>query len=218
MIKQTILFISLIVFCVNAFSQKAIGDFYFQPKHMFIRVFKHEMELEVWLSDSTEYKLYKTYKICKLSGDFGPKRREGDYQVPEGFYYINDFNPNSQYHLSLGVSYPNQSDKILSPYKSLGGNIYIHGNCVSVGCIAMGDKNIEEIYGLAKTIKGRIDIHIFPINYRYFKSLTYLEEKIKSKPELIEFEQNLFEGYQYFQENEILPEIEFREDGFCNFK
>ena len=218
MIKQTILFISLIVFCVNAFSQKAIGDFHFQPKHMFIRVFKHEMELEVWLSDSTEYKLYKTYKICKLSGDFGPKRREGDYQVPEGFYYINDFNPNSQYHLSLGVSYPNQSDKILSPYKSLGGNIYIHGNCVSVGCIAMGDKNIEEIYGLAKTIKGRIDIHIFPINYRYFKSLTYLEEKIKSKPELIEFEQNLFEGYQYFQENEKLPEIEFREDGFCNFK
>ncbi|MEY4331683.1 MAG: hypothetical protein RLZZ196_421 [Bacteroidota bacterium] len=218
MIKKTILLISLILFCVNVFSQKAIGDFYFQPKHMLIRVFKHEMELEVWLSDSIEYKLYKTYKICKLSGDLGPKRREGDLQVPEGFYYINDFNPNSQYHLSLGVSYPNESDKILSPYRNLGGNIYIHGNCVSVGCIAMGDKNIEEIYGLAKMIKNRIDVHIFPIHYRYLSSLVYFDEKIKKRLDLIEFEQNIFKVYEYFEENNILPKIKVMENGLYSFE
>jgi murein L,D-transpeptidase YafK len=176
------------------------------------------MELEVWLSDSIEYKLYKTYKICKLSGDLGPKRREGDLQVPEGFYYINDFNPNSQYHLSLGVSYPNESDKILSPYRNLGGNIYIHGNCVSVGCIAMGDKNIEEIYGLAKMIKNRIDVHIFPIHYRYLSSLVYFDEKIKKRLDLIEFEQNIFKVYEYFEENNILPKIKVMENGLYSFE
>lgn len=221
MIKRIIVLLSLIVFCLDAFPQKAIGDIYtmkWPPTKMFIRIFKHEKELEVWVSDSTQFHLYKRYDICKVSGDFGPKRREGDLQVPEGFYYINDFNPNSKYHLSLGISYPNQSDKILSPYKNLGGSIYIHGDCVSVGCIAMGNEAIEEIYRLAKRINGRIEVHIFPINYRYMKSLAYLEQKIKNKPELMPFQLNLFEGYQYFEENETLPIIEFREDGFCDFK
>jgi len=221
MIKRIIVLIFLIVLCSDVFPQKAMGDIYnmkWPPKEMFIRVFKHEKELEVWVSDSVDFYLYKRYSICKLSGDFGPKRKEGDLQVPEGFYYINDFNPYSKYHLSLGVSYPNQSDKILSPHKDLGGLIYIHGDCVSVGCIAVGDEVIDEIYNLAKRIKGKIQVHIFPINYRYLKSLRYFDEKMKDRPELFEFEKNLFEGYMYFQDNERLPEIIFLENGFCNFK
>ena len=120
--------------------------------------------------------------------------------------------------MSLGISYPNQSDRILSPHKDLGGLIYIHGECVSIGCVAVGNEIMDEIYGLAKRISGKIQVHIFPINYRYLKSLRYLDDKISVKPELLEFEKNLFEGYMYFQENERLPEITFLENGFCNFK
>ena len=221
MIKPIIVFIFLIVFCMDVFPQKAIGNIYdmnWPPKEMFIRVFKHEMELEVWVSDSVEFYLYKRYNICKLSGEFGPKRKQGDLQVPEGFYYINDFNPYSRYYLSMGISYPNKSDKILSRYKDLGGLIYLHGDCVSVGCIAMGNEAIGEIYRMARRIKSKIEIHIFPINYKYMKSLAYFDKQIKQKPELLEFERNLFEGYLYFEETQRLPEITFLENGFCNFK
>ena len=188
------------------------------PERMFIRIFKHEMELEVWVSDSVDFYLYKRYNICKLSGDFGPKRKQGDLQVPEGFYYINDFNPFSKYHLSLGISYPNQSDRILSPYKDLGGLIYIHGDCVSVGCMAMGNTNIDEIYSMARKMKTRIEVHIFPVNYRYLKSLNWFDKKIKQMPELMEFEKNLFDGYLYFEETGRLPNITFLKNGFCQFK
>ena len=88
----------------------------FPPVEMYVRSFKLDRKLEVWIKDSANgpYKLFKTYKVCMESGVLGPKRMEGDYQVPEGFYYINEFNPNSNYHLALGLNYPNASDKILS--------------------------------------------------------------------------------------------------------
>lgn len=220
MIKKLFILISLIAVSLNGFSQKAIGDFNMKwpSKEMFIRIFKYERELEIWVSDSVEFRLYKKYNICMLSGGFGPKRKQGDLQVPEGFYYINDFNPFSKYHLSLGISYPNQSDRILSPHKDLGGLIYIHGECVSIGCVAVGNEIMDEIYGLAKRVSGKIQVHIFPINYRYLKSLRYLDEKLYGRMDLLEFEKNLFEGYMYFQENERLPEIIFLENGFCQFK
>jgi len=206
--------------CGFSYSQsaKSIYDMDWPPERMFIRVFKHELELEVWVSDSVDFYLYKRYNICKLSGDFGPKRKQGDLQVPEGFYYINDFNPFSKYHLSLGINYPNQSDRIFSPHKDLGGLIYIHGDCVSVGCMAMGDTNIGEIYSMAKKMKTKIEVHIFPINYKYLKSLNWFDKKITQKPLLLEFEKNLFEGYSYFEETGRLPEITFLENGFCQFK
>ena len=220
MIKKLFILIFLIAVSLNGVSQKAIGDFNMKwpPNEMFIRIFKYERELEIWVSDSVEFRLYKKYNICMLSGGFGPKRKQGDLQVPEGFYYINDFNPFSKYHLSLGISYPNQSDRILSPHKDLGGLIYIHGECVSIGCVAVGNEIMDEIYGLAKRISGKIQVHIFPINYQYLKSLRYLDEKLYGRMDLLEFEKNLFEGYMYFQENERLPEIIFLENGFCQFK
>ena len=110
-------------------------------KYVYIRSFKYDAQLEVWVKNEAKekYKLFKTYKVCMQSGTMGPKRLQGDYQVPEGFYYINEFNPHSNYHLSLGLNYPNASDRILSDSFRPGGNIYIHGSCVSVGCIPVTD-------------------------------------------------------------------------------
>ena len=135
---------------------------------MYIRSFKYDSQLEVWVKNTQKepFKLFKTYKVCALAGTLGPKRMQGDYQVPEGFYYINEFNPRSNYHLALGINYPNASDKILSDAHRPGNNIYIHGNCVSTGCIAIQDGPIEEVYLMtldAKKRMGRnVPIHIFP--------------------------------------------------------
>jgi murein L,D-transpeptidase YafK len=88
--------------------------------------------------------------------------------VPEGFYSINHYNVYSKYYLSLGINYPNASDIILSKSTCKGGLIYIHGECVSVGCIAMGDKYIEEIYTLARIAHNNrktVQVHIFPFNF-----------------------------------------------------
>lgn len=225
-----ILFFNLL--SLLSFSQRGMKDLYLQkefvnknmnwpPKKVFIRVFKYDKELEVWTSDSTEYTLFKRYKICLLSGDLGPKRKEGDLQVPEGFYYINDFNYYSNYYLSLGINYPNKSDRILSLYKDLGGLIYIHGECVSVGCIDVGNDSIDEIYTLCRVVKNNgqdsIPVHIFPVNYNNLKSLYYLDFKLKSKPKLIEFEKNILEGFNFFDESKILPSIFIDGKGMYNY-
>jgi murein L,D-transpeptidase YafK len=110
--------------------------------------------------------LIKRYPICAASGGLGPKRKEGDLQVPEGFYELGRFNPRSSYHLSLEITYPNASDRLLSDPKSPGGLIYLHGNCVSIGCIAIEDGPIEEVYLLALEARTRrIPIHIFPFRF-----------------------------------------------------
>jgi murein L,D-transpeptidase YafK len=118
---------------------------------IYIRSFKYDSQLEVWVKEenSTTYSLFKTYPVCALAGTLGPKRVQGDYQVPEGFYYINEFNPYSNYYLSLGLNYPNASDRILSDSLKPGGDIYIHGSCVTVGCIPITDQQIDELYILA---------------------------------------------------------------------
>ena len=115
-------------------------------RNIYIRSFKYDSQLEVWVKyeNKEKYKLFKTYKVCALAGSLGPKRMRGDYQVPEGFYYINEFNPRSTYHLSLGLNYPNSSDRILGDSLQPGGDIYIHGKCVTSGCIPIMDQQIEE--------------------------------------------------------------------------
>jgi murein L,D-transpeptidase YafK len=120
-----------------------------QNMELFIRIFKEEQQLEVWVKKSKTNEAYQklvTYPVCSSSGVAGPKRQEGDYQVPEGFYHVNIFNPTSSYYLSLGVSYPNASDKILGVKNRLGGAIMIHGNCVTIGCIPITDGLIKELY------------------------------------------------------------------------
>src|ERR1043165_8982188 len=105
-------------------------------RYVYIRSFKYDSQLEVWVKDELKepFKLFNTYKVCALAGSLGPKRMEGDYQVPEGFYMVSEFNPKSEYYLSLGLNYPNVSDRILSDIERPGSDIYIHGSCITVGC------------------------------------------------------------------------------------
>ncbi len=115
-----------------------------------IRAYKKESELEVWKRGSNgKYALLKTYPICRWSGQLGPKTREGDRQVPEGFYTVTpaQMNPNSSYYLSFDTGYPNAYDR---SFGRNGGDIMVHGSCSSRGCFAMTDQNIAEIYAIAR--------------------------------------------------------------------
>ena len=180
-------------------------------KYMFIRSFKYDGQLEVWVKahENDKYKLFKTYKVCLLSGAMGPKRMQGDFQVPEGFYYITEFNPRSAYHLALGLNYPNASDKILSDSLRPGDGIYIHGSCVSVGCIPVTDSDIEEIYLIASSAKlnGQdfIPVHIFPVRYNRKKSFEYFDNYTKNKNSLARFELQLKEAYDKFEATKEVP-------------
>jgi murein L,D-transpeptidase YafK len=134
------------------------------PLH--IRVFKEESELEVWKqrSDGT-YAHIKTYPICNFSGGLGPKQRYADYQSPEGFYTVEPrhMRPNSNYHLAFDVNYPNALDRSLGRTGNL---IMVHGACKSVGCFAMTNTLIEDIYALAREAfaggQTGIPVHSFP--------------------------------------------------------
>lgn len=173
---------------------------------VFLRAFKSEQQLELWIQDSTTFRLFRTYSICKVPGLLGPKRKEGDLQVPEGLYWIEVFNPKSSYHLSMGINYPNASDLILSDPKKPGGEIYIHGNCVSVGCLPITDEKIRELYLLASDARDagqqQIPVHIFPCRMtpENRKNLLAL-----NRQELLPFWDNLGEAYDFFERRKILP-------------
>jgi murein L,D-transpeptidase YafK len=182
-------------------------------KYIYIRSFKYDSQLEVWVKNeiAEPFQLFKTYKVCALAGSLGPKRMEGDYQVPEGFYYISDFNPNSTYYLSLGLNYPNLSDKILSDSLKPGSDIYIHGSCVTVGCIPITDQQIDELYILAAYAKDQgqdfIPVHIFPIRYNVERSLNYLASLTKDDQGLKKFANSLEGAFDYFEKYKQLPVV-----------
>ena len=123
-------------------------------KPILIRAFKKEAELEIWKQQADgQYTLLKTYPMCRWSGQLGPKVREGDRQVPEGFYTITpgQMNPNSAYYLSFNVGYPNAYDRA---HGYTGGSIMVHGACSSAGCFSMTDDQISEIYAIAREAFG----------------------------------------------------------------
>jgi murein L,D-transpeptidase YafK len=132
---------------------------------VFIRIFKEESQLELWLKGKQGWQLLDIYPVCRWSGTLGPKLREGDGQAPEGFYQVtrDRLNPNSNYHLAMNIGYPNAHDRSLG---RTGSFIMIHGACVSIGCFAMTDAGIDDIYGYAEkaleTGQAAIDVHIFP--------------------------------------------------------
>jgi murein L,D-transpeptidase YafK len=182
-------------------------------KYIYIRSFKYDSQLEVWIKQEKEeaYQLFKTYKVCALSGSLGPKRMQGDYQVPEGFYYINQFNPNSNYHLSLGLNYPNLSDRVLSDSLQPGGDIFIHGSCVTTGCIPIMDSQIEELYILASHARNEgqdfIPVHIFPVRYDKPKSADQLIKFLKQYPEYTSLNKELRKAYLFFEQTRQIPLI-----------
>jgi len=188
-------------------------------KYLYIRSFKYDSQLEVWVKNDLKdpFQLFKTYKICALAGTLGPKRMAGDFQVPEGFYYINEFNPKSTYYLSLGLNYPNVSDRILSDSVQPGGDIYIHGSCVTVGCIPITDGQIDELYILAALAKSAgqdfIPVHIFPIRYNVKRSADYLTKLTKDDPSLKQFALRLEDAFDYFEKYRQLPVVMTNEKG-----
>ncbi|MBB1386716.1 murein L,D-transpeptidase [Pseudoalteromonas sp. SG45-5] len=173
---------------------------------IFIRIFKDPGILEVWVeSDDDTFIHFKNYEICTFSGDFGPKLKEGDNQSPEGFYYVNAsrLNPWSSYHLSFNLGFPNKYDRA---HNRTGSALMVHGNCVSIGCYAMTDEYINEIYALAaaalKSGQPFFRVHSFP-----FK----LDDEILSKyraNQWYSFWLNLKEGYDYFNTHKQPPNVE----------
>jgi hypothetical protein len=124
----------------------------YPPTEIVLIAFKDEKKLELWARDSGPFKMIRHYGIQAASGMRGPKLKQGDRQVPEGIYHISRLNPNSNYHLSMKVDYPNQFDRdhaVDDGRTDLGGDIFIHGKAVSAGCLAMGDAAIEELFVLS---------------------------------------------------------------------
>jgi murein L,D-transpeptidase YafK len=197
------------------FSSKGIDV---SSMNVLIRAFKKEAQLEIWAKSSKQesFMLIKTYAICASSGTLGPKRKQGDGQVPEGFYEVDRFNPSSNFYLSLGVSYPNASDRILGEKGNLGGDVFIHGNCVTIGCMPLTDEKIKEVYLMAVEARSngqaKIPVHIFPCRMDE-NGMKYLEAGYKANPGLISFWKNIQKGFEYFEKKKMLPGISVLKDG-----
>lgn len=168
---------------------------------LYLRVFKQEGLLEIWVrsKEAKQFVLLKTVTVCTTSGILGPKRRQGDGQVPEGFYEIASFQPQSNYHLALKVSYPNKSDRLKTITGDPGGDIMIHGNCVTIGCIPIQDEPIEELYVLSVEAKNHSSViytDIYPFIF-HEKNNPYINAN--SDPEMSRFWNSLKSGYDYFE-------------------
>lgn len=172
---------------------------------IYIRIFKLSRKLELWQQQADgRYALIKAYPICHYSGELGPKLKEGDRQSPEGFYRVTKsaLNPNSRYHLSFNLGFPNAYDRA---HNRTGSYLMVHGNCVSLGCYAMTNSGIEEIYTLvsAALIKGHqhVDVHIFP--FEMTKGNLELYRKSKWAP----FWQTLKPAYDQFEKTRKVPKV-----------
>lgn len=175
-----------------------------------IKAYKYEQRLKIFVKSGVaagKWKVYRSYPFCWTSGDLGPKRKQGDYQIPEGYYHLNHFNPYSTFELSLGVSYPNRADRIKSTASDKGGAIYIHGGCATIGCIPIENEPIREVYVLCVLAKSygqsTIPIHIFPFEYSKEK----MEVATRQYPEHASFWENLFEAEIIFGKDSTQAKI-----------
>jgi len=190
---------------------------------LFIRLFKKERLVEVWTKkeETDTFTHIVDYPFCRTSGDLGPKRREGDLQIPEGFYRLSYFNPASNYYLSLKINYPNRSDRFKGHPQQPGGNIFIHGRCVTIGCVPITNPCIKELYVFPveahSSGNARIPVHIFPgrLDEDHWQAL---KDEYSSDTSLINFWQNLRPGYLAFANNKQVPDINIDEDGDYNIK
>ncbi len=175
---------------------------------IFIRIFKAESELEIWLRSANRFVLLDTYPICHWSGTIGPKIHEGDKQTPEGFYEVT----RQQLHLigrhprSLNLGFPNAFDKSM---QRTGSYILVHGGCSSIGCFAMTNTVIAEIYDLAeralKSGQDRVQVHVFPFR------MTAANMHRHAGSEWAPFWTNLKEGYDAFEQTKLPPQV-----GICD--
>lgn len=187
----------------------------YPPPRVFFRAFKLEKVLEAWGGGKEgDYSLIASYPWTATSGKPGPKRREGDSQIPEGFYRVDRFNPRSLYHLSLGINYPNAADRVHADPKAPGSDIFIHGKDASIGCIALGDPAIEQAYLLALGLPGsaprEIPVHIFPGR---MDGEAWMAARSRS-PELAEFWATLEPGYLAFEKSRRVPVVAVRDGSY----
>lgn len=177
----------------------------------FVRIFKKEAMLELWLRKGGRFALYRSFPICAFSGKLGPKVKQGDHQAPEGFYKVSarQLNPKSAYYLAFNVGFPNAYDR---QHRRSGSALMVHGDCKSVGCYAMTNKGIEEIYGFVEAAlrngQSEVPVHIFP--FRMTQSNIDSETKggIFYRGEYgqwADFWQNLKEGYDLFEQTREPP-------------
>lgn len=170
----------------------------------FVRIFKESEEMELWLREGRQWKLFRTYPIAAMSGDLGPKTMEGDGQAPEGFYAVTKplLKPDSTFHLSFNIGYPNAYDR---HHGRTGSFIMVHGNEVSIGCFAMTDPVIEEIYLVVEAAlnggQAEVPVHVFPFRMTE-KRLT----KAADHP-AASFWKELLPVYQAFQPDKPLPQV-----------
>ena len=172
----------------------------------FVRIFKAESELELWLKapQANSFELKEVFPICRWSGELGPKLREGDGQSPEGFYKVTraSLNPNSSFHLSFNLGFPNRYDRA---HSRTGSYLMVHGACVSIGCYAMTDAGIEKIYAAVesalKSGQDAVDVHIFPFQ------MTSENLALREGHDWYEFWLNLKEGYDAFETTHRVPKI-----------
>lgn len=197
------------------------NDLDIKKLRIYLRAFKAEQKLELWAKDQDDatYKLIREYDICQTSGTLGPKRMEGDLQMPEGFYYINHFNPLSNFYLSLGINYPNASDKILGVKGKLGSAIYIHGSCVTIGCYPITDDKIKELYVFCVEARengqSEIPVTIYPAKLTD-KQYTQLTSQYKTDTDKINLWADLKKAYDYFTTHKALPKVQFLASGRHN--
>ena len=191
----------------------------YPPGALLLRAFKGEDKLEVWAgkAQGAPVKLVQTYKVCARSGGPGPKRKAGDYQVPEGFYRISTLNPYSSYHLSLQVDYPNTADRARgqkASVKNLGGDIFIHGECVTIGCLPITNGPIEELFVLAADTKARgtpIDVALFPARPGTDAWKGLLGHV--TDPALEAFWRSLLPPFDAFERSRVIPRVQAKMDG-----
>lgn len=190
---------------------------------IFLQVFKQEKLVELWAKAKTnkQFILIREFDVCTSLGTLGPKRKEGDMQVPEGFYHIAHFNPESNFYLSLGINYPNASDCMFADKQHPGGAIYIHGNCVTIGCIPITDDKIKELYVYAVEARNngqtQVPVHIFPCRMNDV-NMQALKNHYKTNVALLQFWTNLKQGYDFFRVNNHLPTVSINKNGFYSFR
>jgi len=167
---------------------------------IYLRIFKQNNQLEVWAKKGSKYALFKRYEICYYSGELGTKTKQGDGKSPEGFYTITakQLNPSSNYHLAINIGYPNQ----LEQQKGYTGDaIMIHGHCASIGCYAMTDARIEEIYTVIYKALGvgqeKINLDIYP----FAMDAAHMQQ-FATSPNL-PFWKTIKPGYDFFEKKHI---------------
>jgi murein L,D-transpeptidase YafK len=171
---------------------------------VFIRIFKDERELEVWLRHGATFELFRSYPICNWSGDLGPKLKEGDGQSPEGFYAVGlkQLNPDSAYFRALNLGFPNAFDHA---HRRTGSFLMIHGDCLSIGCYAMTDKGIDDIYRLVEAAlrngQREVPVHVFPFRMTGENLAAHAGHRWAG------FWANLKQGYDLFEATRVPPAV-----------